>query len=238
MPTIREDFDSSEYESGSKASKTLTDISAEAFLLIFHVNAGNDPGHPEDLRKSIGLLFQELERQGKRHGHGEEDIKAARYALCSLIDETLLNSRWAFKTQWAERPLQLDHFGEHMAGERFFDLLERIRQKGRRKVDLLETFCMCLLLGFQGKYKMGGSEELTRLTRALVEEVNGHRGGNPSLSPHWKIPDEPADRPASGVPRWALVVCAASVLLVILVFAILKLWLTSQAGAALRQMNF
>ena len=239
MPMIRDDFDSTDWGSGaSSGSRAVVDLCSEAFLLIFHIHAGNDPGHPEDLRRSIGLLFKDLDRQGKRQGHSEEDIKAIRYALCALIDETLLNSRWAFKDQWAERPLQLEFFGEHMAGERFFDLLERIRRKGRRKADLLEVFCMCLILGFQGKYKPHALEELAKLTRTLVEEVNGYRGGDTSLSPHWQVPDEPVERPEETIPRWALVTAVASVALVILMFVVLKFWLDSSVDEVARQIGF
>ena len=155
MPSARDDFESTDYGSAdSEHRRSLADLCHEAFLLIFHILGGNDPGHPDQLRKEIQLLLEDLERQAGRHGHPEEDVKAARYAICSLIDEMILNSRWEFKDQWADRPLQLEYFGEHMAGERFFDLLDRIRKKGARKADPLEVFCMSLILGFQGKYKL------------------------------------------------------------------------------------
>jgi len=236
MPTIREEIGYRDSDSGAGHSTSLMDLCAEAFSLIFYIQAGNDPGHPEDLRKNISYMLQNLDRQGRNAGHGEEDIKASRYALCALIDETILNSRWAFKDQWAERPLQLEHFGEHMAGERFFDLLDRIRQKGQRKADLLELFCMCLILGFQGKYKLRGREELARLTRTLVDEAGGYKGNTGGLSPHWKIPDEPVERPHRTIPKWALVTGIATVVLVIVVFIVFKLWLGSAASEAARRM--
>jgi type VI secretion system protein ImpK len=236
MPTLREDVDRTDWETGPGGSKSLLEISSDAVLLIFHIHGGNDPGHPEDLRKSIALLLQNIDREAKRYGHSEEDVKATRYALCALIDETILNSRWSFKDQWAERPLQLEYFGEHMAGERFFDLLERVRQKGRRKADLLEVFCMCLILGFQGKYKLHGRDELAKLTHGLVEEANEHQGSLSGLSPHWKVPDETVERQVSTIPRWALVTGIVSVVAVILVFIVFKLWLNSAATEAVRRM--
>jgi type VI secretion system protein ImpK len=156
--------------------------------MVFHMQGGGDPGHIDTLRKEIALMLQDLERRGKRQGHPDEDVKATRYALCALIDETILNSQWPFKDQWSDKPLQLEYFGEHMAGERFFDLLERIRQKAARKVDLLEVFCLTLIFGFQGKYKLRGGNELKELIAELVAEIGTHRGGRPSLSPNWKIP--------------------------------------------------
>lgn len=236
MPNSRDRSDSAgAWESSSGTKRSLVDLCNDAFLLIFHIHAGKDLGQPDALHREISMLLQDLDNQGKRDGHSDEDIKGARYAVCALIDETILNSQWAYKANWADRPLQLEHFGEHMAGERFFGLLERIREKGERKVDLLEVFCVALLLGFQGKYKLRGREELEKLTRTIVSEINSYRG-SPPLAPHWKIPEEPVERPPSTVPRWVWVTGLASVVLLILVFIVLKLWLGSDATEAARRM--
>ena len=178
------------------------------------------------LRAAIGQ-FDELT---------DEQIAFAKQ--CGVAD-VLLNTpilpgdaRWEFKDQWADRPLQLEYFGEHMAGERFFDLLDRIRKKGARKADPLEVFCMSLILGFQGKYKLRGREELDNLIRDIVQETNNYRGRSSSLAPHWQIPEEPVERPPSIIPRWVLVTGVASLVLVIALFIILALWLNSDAAEA------
>jgi type VI secretion system protein ImpK len=234
--TPSREFDSTEHGSATGGRRRLADLCTDAFSLIFHIRSGKDPGHPDNLRKEIALMVEDIDRQGKRIGCAEEDIKATRYSLLALIDETILNSQWAFKDQWADRPLQLEYFGEHMAGERFFDLIERVRQKGSRKVDLLEVFCIALILGFQGKYKLGGSDELEKLKREVVAEVTKYRGGVPPLSPHGRIPDEPVERPSKAIPRWVWVTGVSAVVLVLVVFIILKWYLAASAGAAAQQM--
>jgi len=236
MRTKHDDSNGTSWDAGPASPQGLLDLCSDAILLIFHIHAGSDPGHPDDLKKSISILFQNLEGQASRQGHSEEDIKATRYALCALIDETLLNSRWAFKDQWASRPLQLEYFGEYMAGERFFDLLERIRQKGSRKVDLLEVFCMCLILGFQGKYKLGGREELAHIARTHIEEAISYRGGLSGLSRHWEIPEERVEPPGNDIPRWAWITGLTSILIVILSFLLFKILLSSATAEAIRRM--
>ncbi len=236
MPSSRDDFDSTDFGAGSTGSKTLVDLCRDAFLLIFHIRGGNDPGHPDDLRKSIAAMLRTFDGQAAKSGHSEEDAKASRYALCALIDETMLNSRWSFKDQWAARPLQLEYFGEQLAGERFFDLLDRVRQKARKKADLLEVFCVVLILGFQGKYKMRAGDELASLTHEVVQEVQQYRGGAPGLSPHWKVPEERVERPRQTVPVWAWVAGTAAVALVIVVYVVLKLWLGAAASDAVGRM--
>jgi len=229
-------MDATAWNLGSGSNQRLVDICSEIFYMIFHIRGGRDPGHPDTLRKEIALHLQDVDRRGKKLGLAEEDVKATRYALCALIDETILNSQWAFKDQWTDRPLQLEYFGEHMAGERFFDLLERVRQKGSRKVDLLEVFCLTLIFGFQGKYKLHGAEGLKNLVSELVGEINSHRGGRPSLSPHWKIPKDAAQRPTRLVPRWVWITAIASAVAVVVVYAVLRLWLGSSASEAASSM--
>ena len=237
MPSSRDDFDSTDFGAGSAGSKkTLVDLCRDAFLLIFHIRGGNDPGHPDDLRKSIAALLRTFDAQAANRGTARRMPRRAGTPCAPLIDETMLNSRWSFKDQWAARPLQLEYFGEQLAGERFFDLLDRVRQKGRRKADLLEVFCVVLILGFQGKYKMRAGDELATLTHEVVQEVQQYRGGAPEFSPHWKVPEERVEKPPQTVPVWAWVTGTAAVALVIVVYVVLKLWLGSAASDAVGRM--
>ena len=43
------------------------------------------------------------------------------------MDEIILSSDFAIRGDWERSPLQLRLFGEHLAGERFFDKLEKLR---------------------------------------------------------------------------------------------------------------
>lgn len=232
------DSDSTTSETHRASAQTMLDLCADLFFLVFRIRDGNDVGHPDDLRKNITQLFQKLDRQTKSEGRSEEDVKAARYALCALFDETILNSRWSFRDQWKDRPLALDYFDELLAGEHFFDLLGRVRKKGRSKVELLEVFCVCLLAGFQGKYKLTGQDELAQATRTLVNEAISMRGGRSPLAPHWKIPEERVERPVASVPRWALIAGGGSIALVLLAYLVFKLWLGSAASDAVHTMIF
>jgi type VI secretion system protein ImpK len=229
------EFNDTNFESGESQYCRLTDLCNDVFFLIFHLRSGKDPGHPDSLRKEIALMVEDIDRQGQRLGYAEEDIKATKYALLALIDETILNSQWAFKDQWADKPLQLEYFGEHMAGERFFDLLKRVRDKGSRKVDLLEVFSIVLILGFQGKLKLSGRDELDKLTREIVDEVTRYRGGVPPLSPHGRIPDEPVEQPSRTIPRWAWMTGLGAIALVLIVFLIFKLTLVSSVNEAIQR---
>jgi type VI secretion system protein ImpK len=222
------DFDETTgWESGSWPKESLVDLSTDAFLLAFHIRGGNDPGHPDDLRKNILLLLKDLDNQGQKHHHAEEDLQAVRYTLCALLDETILNSRWEFKGQWEARTLQGELFGDHNAGERFFDLLERVHRKGSAKLGLLEVLCTALILGFEGKYKTRPGERLD-LIRCIVDEIRDYRGGAPQgLSPHWRAPDETLEPQAEGLPLWAWVAPVLLALIIVVVYIFLRSQLDS-----------
>jgi type IV/VI secretion system ImpK/VasF family protein len=102
---------------------------------------------------------------------------------------------------------------------------------------LLEVFCLILIFGFQGKYKLRGREELDNLIRDLIGEIYGYRGGGPRvLSPHWKIPEEPEERPVRAIPRWVWITGLTSILLVVLLFVVFKLWLGASAAEVVARM--
>lgn len=71
--------------------------------------------------------------------------------------------------------MQLRLFGEHLAGERFFDKLETLRLDPVANLEALEVFYTMLLLGFQGKYLLEGSEKLNYLISRVGQEITRAR---------------------------------------------------------------
>ena len=55
--------------------------------------------------------------------------------------------------------LQLHLFGDHLASENFFHRLEELRVQGASQLPSLEVYHYCLLLGFEGKYRLEGPEK-------------------------------------------------------------------------------
>ncbi len=91
-----------------------------------------------------------------------------------------------------------------MAGERFFDHLEKLRGEGARRVQVLEVFHMCLLLGFQGRYILEGIEKLGYLTARLGDEIVHLQGRRAPFAPHWAPPDSVVHKLRSEVPMWVM----------------------------------
>lgn len=73
---------------------------------------------------------------------------------------------------------------------------------------------MCLLVGFQGKYLLEGTEKLGYLTARLGDEIAHLKGKRPTFAPNWDAPDRISHKLRSEVPLWVIgsVIALASLL--------------------------
>jgi type VI secretion system protein ImpK len=122
-------------------------------------------------------------------------------------------------------------FGDQLAGEHFFDRLETLRSKGSARLQALQVFHMCLLLGFRGKYALDGGDRLAYMTARLGDEITHIRGKSKGFAPRAERPDQIVHKLRSGVPLWAL--CAVFALLAAGVFTAMKSSLDSGTQAAI-----
>jgi type VI secretion system protein ImpK len=102
-------------------------------------------------------------------------------------------------------------------------------------VQVLEVLHMCLLLGFQGKYLMEGSEKLNYLTARLGDEIARMKGKSAGFAPHWAAPDRIAHQLKNEVPLWVLGSVLALVAMV--GFIGLKWQLTEHTKSALGEVH-
>jgi len=196
---------------------SLLDLLYDGFVMLFLIRRKQEPLQAEHFLGSIRNYLAEFERNAKRLDMGAEEIYAAKYAFCAAIDEFVLASpEFALHAEWERRPLQLSLFGDQLAGENFFHTLETQRAHGASRVQVLEVFYMCLLLGFQGKYALEGPEKLNYLTARLGDEIAGIRGKRAPFAPHWALPDQIAHSLKREAPQW--VVGAVFALVALLAF--------------------
>src|SRR5580698_8042230 len=127
------------------------------------------------MREAIKSAIQEARAHG---GYNADDIKMATLALTGFLDESVLNLRNPMFADWPRKPLQEELFGIHMAGEIFFRNLEQLmgRNDSADLADLLEVHYLSLLLGFGGRYSIGGKGELQAVTTATGERIRRIRG--------------------------------------------------------------
>lgn len=186
------------------APHTLLDLMYDGFYALFMLKNGNGPHDNADFAQRMAQFLDEFGRGAKKQGASADDTDAAKYAFCAAIDEIILRSEFSIREDWSRRPLQLLLFGDQLAGENFFHRLEALRARGSAHLQALEVFHMCLLLGFQGKYIIEGSEKLNYLTARLGDEIAGMKGKRGGFAPHAERPDAIIHKLRNDVPLWVL----------------------------------
>lgn len=188
----------------AREAKSLLDLLYDGLHLVFMIKNGYRPTQAESFREHIKNYLVDFERGAQALKSPTEDIVHSKFAFCALVDETMLMTPSVARDAWERRPLQLELFGEQLAGERFFEHLEKLRSENPPRLQVLEVFHMCLLLGFQGHYVLEGSEKLGYLTSRLVDEITHIKGKRASFAPHWAPPDRVMNTLRNEVPLWVI----------------------------------
>ncbi|MDQ6698899.1 MAG: DotU family type IV/VI secretion system protein, partial [Acidobacteriota bacterium] len=121
-----------------------------------------------------------------------EDIELAIFAAIAFLDESILNLRHPVFADWPRQPLQEERYGHHVAGEVFFQNLQKLlgRTDTPQLADLIEVYYLCLLLGFAGRYSLGGRGDLRAILQQTGEKLQRIRQNSARLSPDWDLPPE------------------------------------------------
>ncbi len=194
--------------------RSLLDLMSDGFYMLLLVKRGQVPTEQQPFSDAVRQFLATMERAASREGIANEDIHAAKYAYCAMVDEAVLRSDCGFREEWGRNPLQLMLFGDHLAGENFFTRLEELRAQGAPRLQSLEVYYFCLLLGFEGKYRIEGTEKLHYLTARLGDEIVYLKGKRAGFAPHWPPPDKVAHALRRTVPLWAVAAVLAVVSLV------------------------
>jgi type VI secretion system protein ImpK len=174
--------------------------------------------------------MRSFEERARRAAVPEEDVLAARYALCSVIDEAVLNTPWGAESGWAARSLLVTFHRESFGGEKVFQLVDRVLKEPRRYLALLELLYICLSLGFEGRYRVeqGGATRLTDIRLDLFRCIQTLRGTpEADLSPQWQGVENKRREMMRMVPLWVVATACAAVLLA--TFIILSAKLSNRA---------
>jgi len=216
-------------DANPKTRYGLTEATAPLLSFVPHIRVTQELGDPEGLRTRVVQAFADFEREAREQGLAEEDVRDAKYAIAALFDEMILNSAWPGKLSW--RPLQVEFFGVHMAGEEFFHRLDALRNAAGSRIEALEIFYICLQLGFEGKYKILGVDKLKILLEEVGKDIARVRGRElPPLSPHAGASGGLAGEVSREMPLWVWFVSCAT--LVFLVYSILAFWIGADVDSA------
>jgi type VI secretion system protein ImpK len=171
-----------------------------------------------NLQDRLVSEIRAFENSALQLGAPQKQVNIAGYFLCALIDETVLNTPWGSQSNWGQNSLLIQFHNEAWAGEKFFQILDRLKQQMAQNLNLLELAYLCLSLGFEGKYRImdSGHRALDQLHRELYLLIQRIRGDfERSLSIRWKGLRGLRSPLRRQVPLWVITVVTGSLLMLI-----------------------
>ncbi len=163
----------------------------EVFTVIERLRSNRQAvTNAEAFRAQTREALRVAEQEARTRGYTSEQSRLAIFAAVAFLDESILNLQQPVFADWPRKPLQEELFGVHVAGEIFFQNVQRLlgMRDGHDIADVLEIYQLCLLLGFRGRYGIGGQAELRSVMEMIKEKIRRIRGGVAELSPHWAPP--------------------------------------------------
>lgn len=169
----------------------LAMIYQEAFTAVMRLRSGRQQASDATtFRAHMKQLLTNAEQEAQNRGYPGEDARLATFAVVAFLDESVLNLQSPLFADWPRKPLQEELFGGHVAGEVFFQSLQRLlgRTDSPELADILEVFLLSLLLGYRGKYGVGGQAEVHGLIQKIRDKIRRIREDPGILVPEWEPP--------------------------------------------------
>lgn len=123
----------------------------------------------EQVRKELEDIFTHMEEETRRQPELRGPYQKVKYPLIVLSDEILLSSKWEHVGAWEMELLEQKYFGTNIAGNRFFELIEKAEEFSS---EVATIFYYCLVLGF-GQYYIGDEFKLAHFKSRLLARISG-----------------------------------------------------------------
>ena len=174
--------------------------------------------HPDSsgLRDYLVQNIQAFETRAKAAGVAAQNVIAARYILCTMLDETAASTPWGGSGIWAKQSLLVTFHNESWGGEKFFQLLSKLAENPAANRDVLELMYACLALGFEGRYRVldNGAGQLELLRERLAEILRKTSGEyERELSPRWQGVTVERSKILDALPFWIAAGISAAIML-------------------------
>jgi type VI secretion system protein ImpK len=185
------------------------------FDMIPQLRSSVQHPNPSALRDGLAQGVRKFESQARAAGVSAEHVVVARYALCTLIDETAASTPWGASGTWAQQGLLALFHNETSGGEKFFQLMARLAENPQANLQILEFLYVCLQFGLEGRYRVaeGGHRQLDAIRQQLLTMIRKQRGEyERDLSPSWRGVPAVAQSRLAWLPLWVVGAVAAVIL--------------------------
>jgi type VI secretion system protein ImpK len=207
-----------------RASKNdLVTFAGPIFDLVLRLKAGI-VAPSNALRPQVASMLEDFEKRAERYRFNPKIVQVSKFALAAFVDETVLTNNFPLRAEWEKYALQLEYFGEQLAGNKFFDKLEAMLNQIEVTQDAVEIYYVCMLLGFKGRYAVYEQEKLlATMQNAANALVKVGKIKQVELSPNWVANDQPKPPEKRGMPVWAKMGALGGLCLAVIVYLVMFL---------------
>ncbi len=201
----------------SRPEELIAAAATPLLALVAQLRQAVDYADVTALRTETVAQIKKFDERALKLGARVADVSAARYVLCSLLDETVMTTPWGAASNWSTHSLLNQFHGETWGGEKVFAILDRVRANPQQHLALLKLIDLCLAFGFEGKYRVmeGGQYQLDELRDELGRLWRNHvKATADELSPEWQGVSV-RRKLRSALPLWVMFAVAGVLLLII-----------------------
>lgn len=193
----------------------LIEAAKPVFILVNAMQQTTSQLSTDSLINKFSILINNFEENAEKNGARYDAIQAAKYCLCTFVDELAVRAGWADET-WSKNSLLVSFYDETWGGERFFEIIQNLKQDPDKNIDLLEFMYLCLQFGYKGKYQVlnSGELEIDKIKRDLLALIHSKRPDQTAeLFKHNPIITNTTQRKQRlSIPLWVVGVLGAVVL--------------------------
>lgn len=141
-------------QEGATFSGSLAEHASNLLALSLQLRRVQTAIDVPQLHRQAVKLVEHFRKQLQAAALAESVQVNASYLLCSLLDETVLNTSWGESSLWSQNSLLRLFHRETYGGEKVFRLIDEALGVARKDIDFLELAYLCVSLGFEGKYRI------------------------------------------------------------------------------------
>ncbi|MEQ9869932.1 type VI secretion system protein TssL, short form, partial [Pectobacterium odoriferum] len=143
------------------------------WLMASQLRGGQEVRDGEGLYRWVCRLVQEARAALTEAGYSDISRDHMVYALCALLDESVMNRGTTDDgyLAWRRDPLQAHFLGTLNAGEELCERTRNLLKETAPDAAVLTCMCRTLQLGFVGQYRDQDDERREDIVRALAERV-------------------------------------------------------------------
>ncbi|MFU1913011.1 DotU family type IV/VI secretion system protein [Bordetella avium] len=152
----------------------------ELLLNLMRTAAEDEPACDAARRVNMQLIdaleIQTLEARRESSRFDIENMADSRYLKAAVADELLLHTPWPGQACWGDYLLESALYRSNVAGDRIFELIEKIlRDQEPAQRGLARLLLYALALGYEGRFRGEGQEGRLREYRLELYEFSYQR---------------------------------------------------------------